>query len=83
MIKRYLFFSQLSCTKCPGVREFLKTANFPGDEIDTTDDAGFEEARKFKVMATPTIILYDENEKELSRAVGLEELKEAIAKNQK
>ena len=78
MIKGYLFFSQVSCTKCPGVREFLKTANLEGKEIDATGDEGFEEARKYRVMATPTIILLDENGKEAGRAVGLEELKEFL-----
>lgn len=82
MIKHYLFFSQLSCTKCSGVREFLKTENIPGKEIDATEDAGFEEARKFKVMATPTIILFDEKENEVGRAVDLEELKEFLKKQQ-
>ena len=81
MIKNYLFFSQLSCTKCPGVREYFKTAGINGKEIDTTNDEGFEEARKYKVMATPTIILYGESDNEIARAVGLEELKEAIKKN--
>ncbi len=80
MIARYLFFSQLSCTKCSGVREFLKTANIPGKEIDATEDTGFEEARKFKVMATPTIILFDEKENEICRAVDLDELKEFLKK---
>ncbi|GEM_PF-5531995 len=81
MIKRYLFFSQLSCTKCPGAREFLKTVDIPGDEIDATEDSGFEEARKYKVMATPTIIFFGESEKEIARLLDLEELKEFLKKN--
>ncbi len=81
-IKHYLFFSQLSCTKCSGVREFLKTAGIEGKEIDATEDAGFEEARKFKVMATPTTILFDENDNEIGRVIDLEELKELL-KSQK
>lgn len=83
MITRYLFFSQVSCTKCPAVKEFLKTVEIPGEEIDATEDAGFEEARKYCIMATPTLVFFDENEKEIGRTFGLEELKEFLKKNKK
>lgn len=83
MIKRYIIVTQLNCTKCPAVKEFLKTIDVPGDEIDATEDAGFEEARKLNAMATPTIIFFDENDKEIGRAVDLEELKAVLAKNKK
>ena len=83
MIKRYLLFSQITCTKCPAVKEFLKTIDIPGDEIDATNDDGFEEARKYLVMSTPTLIFYDESEKEIGRALSLEELKAFLQKNKK
>ena len=83
MTKRYVIVTQVSCTKCQAVKEFLKTVEIPGDEIDATEDIGFEEARKLGAMATPTIIFYDESEKEIGRAFSLEELKAFLEKNKK
>jgi glutaredoxin len=79
MIKRYIIFTQLSCTKCPSVKAFLKeNVSLPGQEIDATSDEGFAEARKQRIMQTPTLIFFDENDKEVARATSVEEIKKIL-----
>ena len=60
------------------VKEFMKGVELDGDVIDATTNEGIEEARKFQVMSVPTILFFDENDKRVSKATSIEEVKRII-----
>jgi len=74
----YKFFTITTCTKCPGIREFLRGTGLRGEEINATSEAGFEEAKKHNVLAAPTVIFFDGKGNEAGRAGTIEEIKKWI-----
>lgn len=78
MIKDYKVFTIQTCTKCPEIKEFLAGTGLNGEEINATTDAGFEAAKKWNVMAAPTVIFFDEKGREVARAGSIEEIKKIL-----
>lgn len=69
-----------ACPDCHMIREFLeeKKINVEGEEVDTATDEGMEKAVEFNVMSTPTVVFLDEDYKEVSRALSLDEVKNIV-----
>ncbi len=69
-----------ACPDCHIIREFLdeKKINIEGKEIDTATDEGMEKAVEFNVMSAPALVFLDENNKEVSRAFSVDEVKRVI-----
>lgn len=74
-----VFHSQL-CRNCPPVLDFLKTLNIPGEEIDVMSDSGLAQAKKYNIMSTPSVILFDKNDKVISIVNSIENLKKIFKK---
>lgn len=73
-----MFFSQ-SCRNCPPVKEFMKKLHVPGEEVDVSTDLGMNSAKKYNVMSTPTVILFDENDHIINTLHSAEELKKVFS----
>jgi len=71
----YLFFSTPTCIKCPAVKEYLKTVSMTGVHIDASTSEGLDKARELSVMATPTVVIFDDSDKEIKRAQSLPEVR--------
>ncbi len=77
---RYEIFTRHECPSCPPVAEFMKGTELEGRSIDVDSDEGLSEAASKGVFASPTIIVYDADGKETSRAHSLPELQEIFEK---
>ena len=77
-IKKYMLFFTPMCPKCPKIKDYMKDKNIEKEWVDATLKEGLDKAREFKVMNVPTVIFFDENDKEVARASNLEEVKKII-----
>ncbi len=59
-ISSYKLFYTDSCPNCPSVKNYMKTVHMPGAEINAATENGLKEAMKYNVMATPTVIFFDQ-----------------------
>ncbi len=75
-MKYKLFFTPM-CPNCPSVKEFMKTVDMEGEEIDATLPEGLEQAQKFNVISVPTVIFL-EDDKVKSVAHSVDEVKRVI-----
>ena len=75
-MKYKLFFTPM-CPNCPSVKEFMKTVDMEGEEIDAALPEGLEEAKKFNVISVPTVIFL-EDDKIKSVAHSIDEIKRVI-----
>ncbi|MDP7141379.1 MAG: thioredoxin family protein [Candidatus Woesearchaeota archaeon] len=78
MIKNYKLFFTPMCPNCPSVKEFMKTVDIEGKEIDATSEEGMAEARNYDIMSVPTILFFDEKEELAGRATSIDEIKRLI-----
>jgi ribonucleoside-triphosphate reductase len=77
-IKKYVLFSTPMCPKCPKIKEFMKDKDIESEFVDAATREGLEKARKLKVTSVPTVIFFDQDDKEVSRATSIEEVKRVI-----
>ena len=78
MIKKYKLFTTPMCPNCFAVKEFMKTVQLEGENIDATQPEGVKEAIKFEVMSVPTMIFLDKEDKIISTAYTIDEIKRVI-----
>ena len=78
MIKNYKLFTTPSCPNCYDIKEFMRNIKIKGDFIDAATDIGLKEADKYEISSVPTVLFFDENDKLISVAHNLEEIKRAI-----
>ncbi len=72
----YEFFGRTTCPNCPPVKEFLTTeCPVEGQMIDVDSENGLARAAEKGVFSAPTVIIYDANRTEISRAHSASELK--------
>lgn len=76
----YKVFHSHLCRNCPPVLNFLRTLNIPGEEIDVTTDSGLILAKKYNIMTTPSVVLFDKEDKVISIVNNLENLKKFFEK---
>lgn len=73
-IASYDLFVRKTCPNCPPVKSYMTGVKLGGNMIDVDTPEGLSEAALKGVFAAPTVIVYDENHKEISRAHNVEEL---------
>ena len=78
MIKRYKLFTTPMCPNCAAVKDFMKGVELPGEAIDATTPEGIQEAQKFEIMSVPAVLFFDENDKVISTASTIDEVKRMI-----
>jgi len=78
MIKKCMMFYTPACSKCPKIKEYLEDKEIEKELIDASTEEGLEKARELKVSNVPVVVFFDENGKEISRAVDIEEVKKVI-----
>jgi len=76
-MKYKLFFTPM-CPKCPAIKEFMKGTGIEGEFIDATTPDGLEQARKYEVISVPCVLFFDDNDKIISTAHNLEEVKRVV-----
>ncbi|MBI9102921.1 MAG: hypothetical protein JEY99_10930 [Spirochaetales bacterium] len=70
----YIYFYRQTCPNCPPVKSYLEDIRISGIEADVDTLEGLEEAKKWDIMASPTVIILDEDGNEISRTSRLNEL---------
>ncbi|MFH1247139.1 MAG: thioredoxin domain-containing protein [Candidatus Micrarchaeota archaeon] len=82
MVKNYLLFVTPTCPSCPPVKTFLKEleqkGQVTGEQVDVTNDNGYERAINFNISKAPTVVFFDENQQEIGRANNVNEIKSII-----
>ncbi len=78
MIKTYKLYFTPMCPNCPSVKEFMKTVDIEGKEVDATSEEGIVEARNYDIMSVPTVLFFDENNKLVGRATSIDEIKRIV-----
>ena len=76
----YKVFHSHLCRKCPSVLEFLRSLNIPGEEIDISTESGLNSSKKYNIMSTPSVVLFDKEDKIITIVNGLEKLKKIFSK---
>jgi len=66
----YVVFVQDQCPNCPAMKAKLPGLGMAGEMFDVASDAGFQAAIDWNVTATPTLVLLDEDGKELDRIMA-------------
>lgn len=67
-------FSKETCPNCPPVKAYMNDVAMSGTMIDVGTEAGFAEAAKKGVFASPTVIAYGKDGAEIARGHTVEEL---------
>ncbi len=63
----YLFFFRQTCPACPAMKARLETLDLKGVKLDVDSLEGLEAAVKYQIMVTPTVVLLDDQGRELMR----------------
>lgn len=71
----YLLFTRKTCPNCPPVREYIDRTGLRGKEVDVDTPEGLDLARTFRILASPTVILLDLEDREVYRAFTVTELR--------
>lgn len=77
-IARIALFTRETCPNCPPVKKFCQTLCLPVSEYNVDTEAGFSEAAKNAVRSAPTVICYDKNGNEITRAFSVSELEKLL-----
>lgn len=78
-IAKYSYFYRKTCPQCPPVKDFVTNLGMDGDIVDVDTEEGFNKALEFNVMATPTVIFFDEKGNTLFHGHELNKIQDAIA----
>ena len=61
MSMRYKLFFTPMCPNCPKVKEFMKTIDMKGEQIDAATPEGLEQARKFDISSVPSVVFLEDD----------------------
>lgn len=75
----YELFTRATCPHCPAVRQYLADVPLAATQIDVDTDQGLAEAAAKGVLATPTVIFYDDSNNEIARAHNTTEIEAVLA----
>lgn len=74
-IARYELFIRKTCPNCPPVKEYCTNLPYDGTFIDVDTEDGLAHASAMGIFSAPTIIFYNENDDEISRAHSVNEIR--------
>lgn len=63
----YLYFYRNHCAPCVPMGKVVDPLPFQGEKIDVDTPEGTEKAGEYNVMSTPTVLFFDQANKEISR----------------
>jgi len=72
-----MFFSD-NCPNCPPVRKVVSELDIPGELYNASTEEGLDEARKYNVFSTPTVVLFDENSNIVSSINNINDLEKCL-----
>jgi hypothetical protein len=76
---RYLLFTTTTCPKCPAMKEFVANEiKFSGELLDNESSNFMERAQEYDVDSAPTLIIFDDVDKEVFRGNEVGEVKEFL-----
>jgi glutaredoxin len=75
---RYELFTRERCPRCPAMKAAAANLDFHGDEIDVDTDEGTARAIELSIYSTPTIVLFDDGDREIVRATSPRELETVV-----
>ncbi len=79
---KYVLFTTPYCPACPPVKTVLKEleqkGRISGENVDVTQENGYEKAIAFNVSRAPTVIFLDEANHEIGRANNASEVKSIV-----
>jgi thiol-disulfide isomerase/thioredoxin len=81
-VSSYIYFYRKSCPNCPPVRHYLEGLEIQGAFIDVDTEEGMEKAREFSVLSTPTVVLFDGDNKEMSRARDVRSIQRCFSRKE-
>ena len=76
---RYIYFYRDSCPNCLPVRNLLEQIDMPGTRVNVDTEDGISAAMQHSIYATPTVVFFDAQSREVSRASDAKVLKELIS----
>lgn len=74
-ISRYELFVRKTCPNCPPVKECCTNLPLSGAQIDVDSEEGREAAINMGILSAPTVIFYDSEGNEVSRAHSVREIR--------
>jgi ribonucleoside-triphosphate reductase len=77
-IYAYKLFYSDTCPSCPPVKDYVSSLDLPGEFFNASTHEGLEEARKYNIMATPTVLLLDHQRNIVSTAHNTVELQQCL-----
>ena len=75
-LSHYEIFIRKTCPNCPPVKDYILSTNLDGKIVDTDTDEGLRRVSEKGVLSTPTVIFYDDSNREIKRCHSVEEIKE-------
>ncbi|MEK6981502.1 MAG: hypothetical protein AABX38_01105 [Candidatus Micrarchaeota archaeon] len=82
MVKKYVLFTTPTCVACPPVKKYLAELEtkgmLSGQNYNVASDEGYEQAVTCNVTRSPTVIFFDQNNREVARANNVSEIKSII-----
>lgn len=73
-IDHYELFVRKTCPNCPPVKESCSRLDFQGELVDVDSAEGFARASAYGVFSAPTVIFFDAEGSEVSRAHSAKEI---------
>lgn len=71
----YVLFTTITCPKCPSFKDFVKkNLSFAGEILDNNSPSFGARVAEAKVHSAPTLLIYDQDEKEVFRTDDVDEL---------
>ena len=77
-IASFEIFTRKTCPNCPPVKDYILSTILDGKIVDTDTDEGLSRASEKGVLSTPTVIFYDDSNREIKRCHSVEEIKEIV-----
>ncbi len=78
---KYLLFTTMTCPKCPAMKDFVASEiSFEGEQIDNNNPDFMTKAGELGVDSAPTLIIFDDENKEIFRGSEVQEVKDFLAK---
>jgi hypothetical protein len=79
---KYLLITTATCPKCPAIKKFVtEKITFAGAILDNTSSDFATRIAKFNVTAAPTLLIFDQKNKEIFRGTEIYEVEEFLNKN--